>query len=184
MAKNKMNGGMEGAFTQDMRKIFNNNAQDVSLCTTQLDVTSSTTLVNITGLVTENLVPGATYKFRARLPTVCTANNGSKFAWKFGAASMLASIEYEAKAFTASGVAVSRGTTATDQALMLDNTAAVVILAEIEGVFTLNDTAALRAAEQGGTLTLQLQAAQHTSHADTFSVFVKALLEVERITTG
>lgn len=184
MAKNRMTGGMEGVFTREMRRIFNNNASDVSLCDTQLDVTSSTTLVNISGLVTDNLVPGATYKFKAILPTVCTANNGSKFGFKFGAASMISAIEYEAKAFTASAVAVTRGTTATDQALMLDNAAAVVILAEIQGVFVLNDTAALRLAEGLGTVTLQLQAAEHTSHADTFSVFKYASLQVERITTG
>lgn len=174
----------EGAFHKGIRDLCNKNFKDVSLCTTQLDVTSSTTLVNIVGLVTDALVPGETYKFRAVLPTVCTANNGSKFGFKFGAASMLASIEYEAKAITAAGLAASRGTTATDQALMLDNAAGVVILAEIEGVFILNDTPALRAAYDAGTTTLQLQAAEHTSHADTFSVFKKASLVVDHLATS
>lgn len=184
MARNLLNAGKEGAFTRDMREIFNHNIADVSLCTTELDVVSSTTLVNIPGMVTGTLIPGATYKFRCVLPTVCTANNGSKFAFKQGVASMISAIEYEAKAFTASGVAVSRGTTTTDQTLMLDNAAGVVILAEIEGVFTLASTQAMYDAQKNDTLTLQLQAAEHTSHADTFSVFKNAKMYLDQIATG
>lgn len=173
MAKNRILDSEVGAFTADTRLVCNHNFSDVSLCTTQLDVTSSTTLTNVTGLVTDTLAAGQTYKFRIILPTVCTANNGSKFAFKFGTASMLTSIEYEAKAFTASGVAVTRGTTATDQALLCDNAASVVILVDITGVVVV--------AVDG---TLQLQAAEHTSHADTFSVFAKAQMQFEHITVG
>jgi hypothetical protein len=182
MAKNRLK--TEGALDQSARLIINHNFSDVSLSTSQLDITSSTTLTNIPGLVTDTLTPGATYKFRCVLPTVCTANNGSKFAFKQGAASMVSSIEYEAKAFTASGVAVSRGTTTTDQTLILDNASAVVILAEITGVVTLASTQAMYDAAANGTLTLQLQAAEHTSHADTFSVFKNAQMQFEHITTG
>jgi hypothetical protein len=182
MAKNAIKN--EGALDNTNRLIINHNFSDVSLCTTQLDVTSSTTLANVTGMVTESLVPGETYKFRAVIPTVCTANNGSKFAFKFGTASMLASIEYEAKAYTASAVAVTRGTTATDQALLCDNASAVVILVEIEGTLIMDNTAALLAAHALKNNTLQLQAAEHTSHSDTFSVFKKARMQFEHITTG
>jgi hypothetical protein len=182
MAKNRLKE--EGALHRGSRDILNHNFSDVSLCTTQLDVTSSTTLTNITGMVTDSLVPGGTYKFSITLPTVCTANNGSKFAFKFGTASMLSSIEYEAKAFTASAVAVTRGTTATDQALLCDNASAVVILVEIKGVLVLDNTAALQAASALGNLTLQLQAAEHTSHSDTFSVYKNAQMQFEHITTG
>lgn len=184
MAKNRLTIGQEGAFDRSIRTRINNNFSDVSVCDTQLDVTSSTTLVNISGMVTENLVPGATYKFYARIPMVCTANNGSKFAFKMGAASMISAIEYEAKQLTASAVAVSRGTTATDQALIADNVSAVVVMTEIMGIVVLNDTGALRAAQAIETLTLQLQAAQHTSHADTFSVYKYAHMQFERIATS
>lgn len=184
MAKNSLKSGNVGAFTEDMRLIANHNFPDRSLCDTQLDVTSSTTLANISGLVTSNMQAGGTYNFRIVIPTVCTANNGSKFGFKFGTASMLASIEYEAKAFTASAVAVTRGTTATDQALLCDNASAVVILVEITGVVVLDNTAALLAGQALGNLTLQLQAAEHTSHADTFSVFKQAQMHFEHVTTG
>lgn len=184
MAKNRLLGGMVGALTADARLIINHNFSDVSLCDTQLDRTSSTTLTNISGMVTDNLSAGGTYKFKIVLPTVCTANNGSKFAFKFGAASMISAIEYEAKAFTASAVAATRGTTATDQALLCDNASAVVILVEISGVVVLDDTSALQAAQAAGTLTLQLQAGQHTSHADTMSVFKYAQMQFEHVTTG
>lgn len=182
MAKNKLSN--EGALDSSTRLILNHNFSDVSLCTTQLDITSSTTLTNVAGMVTDTLAAGGTYKFRIILPTVCTANNGSKFGFKFGAASMVSSIAYEAKAFTASAVAVSKGTTATDQALMCDNASAVVILVEISGLVVLDNTQALIDAQKAGTLTLQLQAAEHTSHADTFSVFKNARMYFEHITTG
>lgn len=163
MAQNRVL--LEGAFTKDTRKIINDNFTDSSICTTQLDVTSSTTLTNVVGMLTDTLQPG-TYKFRIELPTVCTANNGSKFALKWGTALMITSAEYQAKAFTASAVAVTRGTTATDATLLCDNASAVVIKVEITGILVV--------ALAG---TLQLQAAEHTSHADTFSVFKNAFME-------
>lgn len=172
MAVNKLNGGYEGCFDRGARVIVNNNFSDVSLCTTELDVTSSTTLANVTGMVTGTLDPG-TYKFKIELDTVCTANNGSKFAFKQGTASMITSINYVSKAFTASAVAATKGSTTTDQALLLDNASAVVIAADITGVVVI-----------GTAGTLQLQAAEHTSHADTFSVFVNSKMQFERITIG
>jgi hypothetical protein len=159
----------EGAFTKDARKIINDNLSDWSICTTQLDVTSSVTLTNVTGMVTETLQPG-TYAFVINIPTVCTANNGSKFALKWGTALMITSQEYQAKAYTASGVAVTRGTTATDATLLCDNASAVVIFVQITGVCVI-----------GTAGTLQLQASEHTSHADTFSVFKNATMEFQAI---
>lgn len=184
MAKNRLNAGKEGAFERSAREICNNNFSDVSLATAQLDVVSSVTLVNVAGLVTDALEPGATYKFKLSLPSICTANNGSKVAFKFGVASLLASIQYNATMKTASGEANTNGTTATDQALLADNAAAVVIKFEIDGVFTLNNTQALNDARKLGTTTLQVQAAEHTSHADTFSILKNAVMTVERVTTG
>lgn len=169
MSFNRLIGGMEGALTRDIRKVINDNLVDQSICTTQLDVTSSTTLTNVTGMVTDTLQPG-TYSFRIVIPTVCTANNGSKFALKWGTASMITSQEYQAQAFTASAIATTRGTTATDATLLCDNAAAVVIKVVIEGICVV--------AVAG---TLQLQAAEHTSHADTFSVFKNAFMEFAAI---
>lgn len=167
MALNKVL--LEGAFTKDTRKIINDNISDWSICTTQLDVTTSTTLTNVVAMVTDTLQPG-TYAFQINIPTVCTANNGSKFALKWGTASMITSQEYEAKAYTASGVAVTRGTTATDATLLCDNASAVVIFVQITGVCVI--------ATAG---TLQLQASEHTSHSDTFSVFKNATMEFQAI---
>ena len=173
MAKNSLKNGHVGSFAEDMRLIANHNFSDVSLCDTQLDRTSSTVLTNISGLVTETLGAGQTYKFRMTIPTVCTANNGSSIGFKLSNGLTLTSIEYEAKAFTASGVAVTRGTTTTDQTLICDNASAVVILIEITGVLVVNVAG-----------TLQLQAAQHTSHADTLSIYKNAQMQFEHITTG
>lgn len=178
MTKNSLKDYQEGAITRDVRQTINHNFSDVSLCTTQLDVTTSTTLTNITGMVTGPLRNGVTYKFSIVIPTICTANNGSKFAFKQSVASMITSIEYDSRAYTASAVATSRGTTATDQALLYDNAAAVVTQVYIEGVLTVATGVAFEGA------TLQLQAAEHTSHSDTFSVFKNAKMSFEEITTG
>lgn len=158
----------EGVFSKENRKIINDNFTDRSICTTQFDAvtgTTGTTLTNVVGMVTDTLQPG-TYLFKIQVPTVATANCGSKFALKWGTASMITSQEYQAKAFTASGVAVTRGTTASDQTLLCDNAAGVVILVEINGTCVI-----------GTAGTLQFQAAQHTAHADTTSVFKNASME-------
>ncbi len=161
MAKNIVK--YEGAFDRSVRKVVNENFADVSLVTTEFVAVTGTTgatLTNVVGAVTGVLQPG-TYRFSITLPTVATANTGIKLALKWGTASMITSAQYTAKAFTASGVVVTNGTTATDAALLLDSAAGVVINAVITGVFVV--------ALAG---TLQLQAAQHTAHADETKVLV------------
>lgn len=173
MAKNKVKN--EGALDYDTRSILNHNFSDVSLCTTQFDAvtgTTGTTLTNVVGLVSETLEPG-TYKFKLHLPCVATANTGIKFAFKWGTASMITSAQYTAKGYTASGIVVSKGTTASDQTALLDSATDVIIHAEITGVLVV--------ALAG---TLQVQAAQHTAHADTVSVYVNAQMQLEKIATN
>lgn len=85
---------------------------------------------------------------------------------------------------TAAGEANTNGSTTTDQTLIADNASALVISTEIWGTFTLNNTPALLTAQSLGQTTLQLQAAEHTSHADTFSVLAGAFMEVEHVTIG
>lgn len=172
MAKNRLNGGQEGCFDFDMRKIVNDNFSDVSLCTTEFDAvtgTTGTTLTNVVGLVSGTLTPG-TYRFRLNLSTVATANTGISIAFKWGTAAMITAAQYTSRAFTASGVVVTKGTTATDQTFLLDSAAGVVIQADITGVIVV-----------GLAGTLQVQAAQHTAHADTVSVFVNSSMEITPI---
>lgn len=160
MAKNKVIA--EGAFTNDTKKIINDNFADVSRCSTQFTATSGTTgttLTNVTGLVTDTLLPG-TYYVRGNLITTATANSGFKAGLKFGTASMLTSVQLTVQAFTASAVAVTTFTTATDAASLVAATSAYVNVS-FEGTIVV--------ATAG---TLQLQAAQNASHADTTSVEV------------
>lgn len=168
MARNRLNDGKEGCFSRDIRKIVNDNIRDISLCTTQLDMvtgTTGTTLTSVPGMVSDTLPPG-TYSFRCTIYSVATANTGIKMAFKWGTASMITSAQYTVKAFTASGVVVTSGTTATDQTALLDSTAGVVISADITGVIVI---------AVAGTLTFQ--AAQHTAHADTTSIFLNSQME-------
>lgn len=175
MAQNKVK--FEGTLDAGSRKIINDNLPDLSRCTTQFDAvtgTTGTTLTNVVGMLTDTLLPG-TYRFRLNLSTTATANTGIKIALKWGTASMITSAQYTARAFTASGVVVTKGTTATDAVELLDSAAGVVIQADITGILVV--------ALPG---TLQLQAAQHTAHADTTSVLVNSFMEFTPIsaTTG
>lgn len=166
MAKNKVK--YEGAFAQDDLRTVNDNFSDVSLCTTQFDAVTSTTgatLTNVVGLVTDVLNPG-TYRFRMNISCTATANTGIQMAVKWGTASMITSAQYTARAFTASGVVVTKGTTATDAALLLDSATGVVIQGDITGIFVV--------ALPG---TLQFQAAQHTAHSDTTSILINSSME-------
>lgn len=159
---------IEGAFPLDSRKIVNDNFSDLSLCTTEFVAvtgTTGTTLTNVVGAVTGILQPG-TYRFRLNLSTTATANTGITIALKWGTASMITSAQYTARALTASSVVVTKGTTATDATPLLDSAAGVVIQADITGVLVV--------ALAG---TLQLQAAQHTAHADETKVLVNSSME-------
>lgn len=166
MATNKVK--YEGAFAQDDLRVVNDNFRDVSLCTTQFDAVTGTTgatLTNVVGMVTGTLNPG-TYSFRIYASTTATANTGITLALKWGTASMITSAQYTARALTASGVVVTKGTTATDATPLLDSAAGVVIEADITGILVV--------ALPG---TLQFQAAQHTAHADTTSVLINSWME-------
>lgn len=170
MSKNKIK--YQGALTNDAKKIMNDNFSDISLCTTQFDAvtgTTGTTLTNVVGMVTESLEVG-TYKFSIKASTTATANTGITLALKWGTASMITSAQYTARAFTASGVVVTKGTTATDATPLLDSAAGVVIEADITGVLVVVIAG-----------TLQFQAAQHTAHADTVSVLVNSRMQFEKI---
>ena len=161
----------EGALTADTREIINENFADVSLCTTAFDVdsgTTGTTLANVTGMVTDTLVPG-TYRFYIHLAGVATANSGLKAGLKFGTASMLTSIASTARAFTASGVVVQNVTTATDAASLIASTTAIINCI-IEGTLVV--------ATAG---TLQLQAAQNASHADNTTINVGSYMTFTKV---
>lgn len=139
----------------------------------QLDaVTGSTgtTLTNVSGL-SASVTPG-TYKFYVHLPGVTTANAGVKYAFKYSTAPT--SIDAVSKAFTASAVAVTRTTTATDQALLTDSAGGgagpVVIDTVIEGTMVVSALG-----------TVQLQAAQKAAHADTMSVYAGAYMTFTKI---
>lgn len=166
MAKNTIK--FEGALTADTRKILNDNASDVSVCTTQLDAASNTTLANVVGMVTDTLDIG-TYRFRIHLATTAGASGGLKVGLKFGTASMLTSIESLSSSFTASAVATTHSTTATDAASLVASTSAV-IRSVIEGTLVV--------AIPG---TLQLQAAQNASNATTTSVYVGSYMMFTKV---
>lgn len=142
---------------------------DTVFCTTQFNAvtgTTGTTLTNVVGM-SQTVVAG-TYVYRIYLPGVATANSGTKYAFKY-TTTVLSSLEATSLGYTAAAVAVQHTTTATDQAILHDN-AAAVIYTEITGRMVVST---------GGTV--QFQAAQHAAHADTTSVYVGASMTFTRV---
>lgn len=134
-------------------------------CTTQLDKTD-TTLTNITGL-TGIVVGVGTYKFRYFLNTTCGGTGGTKVAFKLNTA-VLGVIDYTTLGYTASAVAVAKGTTTTDQTPQIaSNTAAITVIGE--GTFTVTTAG-----------TIDLQFAENSANS-TSSVQIGSTFEVKRL---
>jgi len=131
-------------------------------CTTQFDAvtgTTGTTLTNIVGLTGIALVASGVYQFQVNISGVSTANSGIKLGFKYTTLT-LTDMEAVGVGNTASAVATQHTTTATDQATLFAQTAAVIAV-RIFGRVTVNAAG-----------TLAVQAAQNAAHADTTSVYV------------
>jgi hypothetical protein len=150
MAKNLVK--YEGTFGADNRKVINDNIPDVSRVTTAFSATASTTLANVTGLLTDTLQPGV-YDVDINLITTAGASGGVKVALKWGTASMITATALSVQANSAAATANTTFTTSTDAASILAGTAAYVNV-KVRGTITV--------ALAG---TLQLQAAQNVSDA-------------------
>jgi len=130
---------------------------------------ASAAYADVTGLTGIPLVAGATYKFRAVLPsTVASGTGGIKYAFNYTTAT-LTSIEATGIGMTASAVAVQHSTTATTQADLFTQ-AAVVIMTVLEGSFVVN---------AGGTMAVQM--AQNTSNASDTVALVGGTFTLNRI---
>lgn len=130
---------------------------------------ASTTYADITGLTAIPLVAGATYKFRAVLPsTVASGTAGIKYCFNYTTAT-LTSIQSTAMGFTASAVAVQNTTTTTTQTDLFTQ-AAVVIAVVIEGTMVVN---------AAGTMAVQM--AQNTSNASDTIALVGGSFHLQRI---
>jgi hypothetical protein len=137
--------------------------------TAQFDATSSTTgttFTNLTGMV-QTVVPG-TYSYTVRLPGISTTNSGMRAAFKY-TGTVLSSIQNTVALRTSSNITTANSTSTTDQANLGGATAAIIYLV-LEGSFVVTT---------GGTI--QVQAAQNASHADTTSVYVGATFNLTRI---
>lgn len=160
----------EGSFSRSVRTVINDNFTDLYARVTparqsaNVTATENTTLANLTGLVATLAV--GTYKFRVALQCLSTANGGTKVAFVYATPT---SIQCEAKAFTASAVAVTRFTTTTSAASIVAATAANICI-ELEGTIVV--------ATAG---TIQVQGAQNASHTDTTTFYAGSTLEVYQI---
>lgn len=121
----------------------------------------------LTGLV-HTVVPG-TYKYRAMIQCLSTANGGVKITMDLTTA-VLTSIQNVGRGSTASAQGASaRTTTATDNATLYAATAAITQI-ELEGTMVVST---------GGTI--QLNAEQNASHADESTFYTGSTFEMIRI---
>ncbi len=137
---------------------------DMVRSSAQKDSTTAT-LAAITGL-SVTVVPG-TYKFRVVLPGLADGTGGVKYAFKYTTA-VITTMEATGLGYTAAAVAVQHTTTATDEALLFDQ-AAAVIMTIIEGTAVVGT---------GGTVAMET--AQHTNNG-TSSTYVGASMQFTRI---
>lgn len=130
---------------------------------------ASAAYADITGLTGFTLVAGATYKFKAFLPsTVASGTGGIKYCFNYTTAT-LTSIEATGIGNTASAVATQHTTTTTTQTDLFTQ-AAVVIATVIEGTMVVN---------AGGTMAVQV--AQNTSNGSDTVALVGGTFELLRI---
>jgi hypothetical protein len=140
-------------------------------CTTQFDAvtgTTGTTLTNIVGLTGFSVVASGVYRFLIEISGTSTANCGIKLGFKY-TTTTLTDLEAVGTGFTASAVACQHTTTATDQASLYAQTAAVIAV-RLFGRLTINAAG-----------TIALQAAQNAAHADTTSVYVGSSMTLSRV---
>lgn len=158
----------EGAFDSTARKAANAALGDVALCTTAFSLSSSTTLANVVGLVTETLEPG-TYEFEVNLITTAGASGGVKVAFKQSVASMLSSINAAVTGISASAIAATTFSSTTDAASIIAATTAYVNVL-VKGVVVVSKAG-----------TLQLQAAQNASNGTATTVGVNSSMRFQKI---
>jgi len=141
---------------------------NIKFCSAQVDVTSSTTLVNVTGLTGFAVVASGVYRFDINISGTSGASGGMKLAFKYTTATMT-DLEAMATGFTASAVACQHTTTATDQASLYAQTAAVIGV-RITGRLTVN---------AAGTIAVQM--AQNASDGTATSAYVGSSASFTRV---
>jgi hypothetical protein len=183
MTLNKLLGGMEGALTHDAKDIINHNLVDIGICSTELDVTSSTTLTAVPGMLTDTrygLIAGKQYQFRATISGTSDSAGGMKIGLQQLNGLTLSQFECVAKGFTASAVAVQHVTSTTSNASLFAATGTYIYV-ELEGTFTVLAAPNNGSGSQPG---LQLTFAQNVSDSTASSVYVGSKLIVAEATLG
>lgn len=137
------------------------------VCTAQVDVTSSTTLVNVTGLAVA-LTAGATYNFRARITGTAGASGGAKVAMVASNSLTATSVSYTAWNYNAGTINAVTSTTTLGTAVGGAN--AVITDIIIEGSIVV---------AVAGTLNVQI--AQNTSNGTATSAYINSNLTVNRV---
>jgi hypothetical protein len=144
---------------------------ETKFCTTEFVAVTGTTgatLTNVVGLTGFALAAAGVYTFDLHIAGVATANSGHKLGFKYTTAT-LTSIESMAVAHTASAVAATHSTTATDAATLHGATTATLDIT-IKGRIVVNAAG-----------TLAVQCAQNAAHADETKVYVGSYLTLTRI---
>ena len=141
---------------------------NVKFCSAQVDVSTSAALVNITGLTGFAVVASGVYRFDINISGTSGGSGGMKVAFKL-TTTTLTDLEAMATGFTASAVACQHTTTATDQASLFAQTAAVIGV-RITGRITVN---------AAGTIAVQI--AQNASDGTATSAYVGSSASFTRV---
>ena len=165
MTHNTIYKGQEGAFTAAMRKKLNHNTVDISTLAANKTFTSSTTQATL--FTTDTLEAGRTYQFELLLATTMTTNGGLNLQFNTADTLTLTSIVYVTEEVLAATVAYAVGTTTTMGTSLINNKTAAYIAVKVKGSLVVNAAG-----------TLEITAAQTTSHADTTTIALGSTLRV------
>jgi hypothetical protein len=149
---------LEGGFIDDQRKI--------AVQTTAVSKTSNATLENLPGLV-HTVVPG-TYQYRLYLQCTSGASGGTKVAFKY-TGTVLSSLVNQSLTATAAANATAQTSTTTDQASLVAQTAANLLVI-LEGTIVVTT---------GGTI--QAQGAQNASNGTATVFLAGSTFEITRV---
>lgn len=136
-----------------------------SVCTAQTDVTSSTTLVDVTGLKA-TVLAGQKYVFRAHITGTAGASGGAKIA--LGGTATATSVSYTG--VNSNGTTGNARTTTTTLGAAVGGANAIITDMTLEGAIVVATS---------GTLTVQI--AQNTSNGTTTSAYVNSDFIVTKV---
>lgn len=157
-----------GAFTDAAKIIVNNGLGDAIYPTAQLDVVSSTTLTNITGMSTQ--LTSGVYSINSKFAGTAGASGGWKIGFNYSNGLTLNSIDVTGFAFTASSTVFPNRVSSTTAGTAIISSTSAVTSGSIYGI--------INVATAGQ---LDIQFAQNASNSTSSTIYGGSIAYIRKI---